>query len=61
MSSNEEFPLKNKQAAIDIKGVHTEILLTSFADRIFVVVTQYGKIGSLVNIVFFFTCIYGYM
>lgn len=49
MSSNEEFPLKNKQAAVDIKGVHTEILLTGFADKIFVVITQYGKIGSLVK------------
>lgn len=49
MSSNEEFPLKNKQTAIDIKGVHTEILLTGFSDRIFVVITQYGKIGSLVK------------
>lgn len=49
MSDNEEFPLKNKQAAITINGVHTEILLTGFADKIFVVITQYGKIGSLVS------------
>ncbi|GAA5812745.1 hypothetical protein MFLAVUS_006203 [Mucor flavus] len=49
MSSNEEFPLKNNQAAVDIKGVHTEILLTGFADKIFVVITQYGKIGSLIQ------------
>lgn len=49
MSNNEEFPLKNKQAAITVNGVHTEILLTGFADKIFVVITQYGKIGSLVS------------
>lgn len=48
MSSNEEFPLQNKQAAITINGVHTEIFLTGYADKIFVVITQYGKIGSLV-------------
>jgi proteasome assembly chaperone 3 len=53
MSTNEEFPLQNKQAAIAIDGVHTEILLTGFADKIFVVITQYGKIGSLVITVFF--------
>lgn len=48
MSNNEEFPLQNKQSAITVNGVHTEILLTGFADKIFVVITQYGKIGSLV-------------
>lgn len=49
MSNNEEFPLQNKQAAISVNGVHTEILLTGFADKIFIVITQYGKIGSLVS------------
>jgi proteasome assembly chaperone 3 len=48
MSNNEEFPLQNKQTAITVNGIHTEILLTGFADKIFVVITQYGKIGSLV-------------
>lgn len=48
MSTSEKFPLQNKQAAITIDGIHTEILLTGFADKIFVVITQYGKIGSLV-------------
>ncbi|KAF1798930.1 hypothetical protein V8B55DRAFT_1521050 [Mucor lusitanicus] len=49
MSNNQEFPLQNKQAAITINGVHTEILLTGYADKIFVVITQYGKIGSLIQ------------
>ncbi|KAG2196613.1 hypothetical protein INT46_011856 [Mucor plumbeus] len=49
MSNNEEFPLQNKQTAITVNGVHTEILLTGFADKIFVVITQYGKIGSLIQ------------
>ncbi|GAN00824.1 conserved hypothetical protein [Mucor ambiguus] len=49
MSNNQEFPLQNKQAAITINGAHTEILLTGYADKIFVVITQYGKIGSLIQ------------
>lgn len=49
MSNNEEFPLTNKQAAVLINGTHTEIFITGFTDRIFIVITQYGKIGSLVN------------
>jgi proteasome assembly chaperone 3 len=52
MSTNEEFPIQNKQTAIIIDGTHTEILLTGFSDKIFVVITQYGKIGSLVIIMF---------
>ena len=51
MSNQEEFPITNKQAAITVNGVHTEVLLTNFADKIFIVITQYGKIGSLVNII----------
>ncbi|KAK4516680.1 uncharacterized protein ATC70_011658 [Mucor velutinosus] len=49
MSNNQEFPLQNKQAAITVNGVHTEILLTGYADKIFVIITQYGKIGSLIQ------------
>ncbi|KAI8393271.1 uncharacterized protein BYT42DRAFT_541566 [Radiomyces spectabilis] len=44
-----EFPLKNRQAACTIDGVHTEILLTGFQDKIFAVITQYGRIGSLIH------------
>ncbi|OBZ91606.1 Proteasome assembly chaperone 3 [Choanephora cucurbitarum] len=50
--SSQDFPLQNKQTAIEIDGVHTEILLTSFADKIFIVITQYGKIGSLIQTTF---------
>lgn len=46
---NNEFPVKNKQIAINIDGIKTEILLQGFSDKIFIVVTQYGKIGSLVK------------
>ncbi|KAG1372497.1 hypothetical protein G6F61_011005 [Rhizopus arrhizus] len=46
---NNEFPVKNKQIAINIDGIKTEISLQSFSDKIFIVVTQYGKIGSLIH------------
>ncbi|KAI7874523.1 hypothetical protein K492DRAFT_211535 [Lichtheimia hyalospora FSU 10163] len=52
MASTDEqvqFPLTNKQAACDIDGVHTEVLVTGFADKIFIVVTQFGRIGSLIR------------
>lgn len=44
------FPIENKQAACAIDGNHTEVLVSGFADKIFIVITQYGRIGSLVMI-----------
>ncbi|KAM0746615.1 hypothetical protein T439DRAFT_329721 [Meredithblackwellia eburnea MCA 4105] len=38
------------QRARQIHGVHTEVLVQSFADRVFVVVTQLGRIGSLIQV-----------
>lgn len=51
MDSNEQsdFPLKTRQTARLLNGIHTEVLVTGFRDKIFVIVTQYGKIGSLVR------------
>ena len=37
------------QAAYKIDGVATDIVLTRYADKIFVVVTQFKKMGSLVG------------
>lgn len=48
-STNDKFPVKNKQAAKVIQGHHTEVLVSGYADRIFIVVTQYGRVGSLVS------------
>jgi len=42
------FPLINRQAARTIQGRHTEVLVSSFADKILIVISQYGKVGSLV-------------
>ncbi|KAI8348263.1 hypothetical protein BD560DRAFT_239078 [Blakeslea trispora] len=50
--SIQEFPIQNKQTAIELDGIHTEIMLTSFADKIFIVITQFGKIGSLIQTTF---------
>ncbi|KAG1436709.1 hypothetical protein G6F56_013440 [Rhizopus delemar] len=47
--NTDEFPIKNKQVAIDINGIKTEVMIQGFADKIFVIVTQYGKIGSLIH------------
>ncbi|KAF7730396.1 hypothetical protein EC973_002202 [Apophysomyces ossiformis] len=49
MSESTPFPIQNRQAGLTIDGHHTEIFISGFADRIFVVVTQYGKIGSLLQ------------
>ncbi|KAI9281744.1 hypothetical protein BC943DRAFT_362850 [Umbelopsis sp. AD052] len=51
-SKNEKFPVTNKQAARIVQGLHTEVLVSGFKDKIFVVVTQYGRIGSLINTTF---------
>jgi hypothetical protein len=48
-STSEKFPVKNKQAARTVQGMHTEVLVSSYADKIFIVVSQYGRIGSLVR------------
>lgn len=37
-----------RQRARLLNGIHTEVLLQSYADRILVVITQLGRIGSLV-------------
>ncbi|CAG8457256.1 1033_t:CDS:2 [Ambispora leptoticha] len=48
-SSSITFPIKTNQTARIINDVHTEVLVTGFNDRIFVILTQYGKVGSLLR------------
>ncbi|CAG8440063.1 350_t:CDS:2 [Funneliformis caledonium] len=52
MASSEQpvFPLKTRQTARLLNGTHTEVLVTGFRDKILVIVTQYGRIGSLVYV-----------
>ncbi|KAI8089932.1 uncharacterized protein BX664DRAFT_334258 [Halteromyces radiatus] len=47
--TDQEFPVINKRAAVVINDTHTEVLVTGFSDKIFIVVTQYGRIGSLIQ------------
>ncbi|KAF9362942.1 hypothetical protein BGX34_005220 [Mortierella sp. NVP85] len=47
--SHTPFPLINKQAARTIQGRHTEVLVSSFTDKILIVVSQYGKVGSVIH------------
>ena len=38
-----------RQAAARINGVHTEVVVSGFADRVVVVVSQLGKPGTLLS------------
>eukprot|EP00058_Branchiostoma_floridae_P012676 XP_002598164.1 hypothetical protein BRAFLDRAFT_123313 [Branchiostoma floridae] len=42
---------RTKQGAAVVNGVHTDVVCTGFGDSIFVVVTQYQKLGTLVQVV----------
>ncbi|CAL8303094.1 unnamed protein product [Merluccius merluccius] len=40
--------IKSRQTEKEINGIRTQVVCTEFSDHIFVVLTQYGKIGTLV-------------
>ncbi|KAM8824411.1 proteasome assembly chaperone 3 [Synchiropus splendidus] len=42
--------IRSKQAVKEINGVSTQFVCTEFSNYIFVVLTQYGKIGTLISI-----------
>ncbi|KAL4077094.1 hypothetical protein V8B97DRAFT_1939591, partial [Scleroderma yunnanense] len=42
--------LNFSQTSVDIDGVQTDILVQPFADRIFVLITQVGKVGNLIQV-----------
>ncbi|XP_063041541.1 proteasome assembly chaperone 3 [Engraulis encrasicolus] len=42
--------IKTKQAEKSINGISTQAVCSEFSNYIFVVLTQYGKIGTLVSI-----------
>ncbi|KAG1772773.1 hypothetical protein EDD22DRAFT_860008 [Suillus occidentalis] len=35
--------------SVELEGVHTDIMIQGFADRILVLVTQMGKVGNLIQ------------
>jgi proteasome assembly chaperone 3 len=43
------FPVPTKQFAAEVQGVHTEFVLQGFDNRVLVVVTQLGKVGTVLQ------------
>ena len=44
------YPVKTKQAAGFVEGVHTEVSSTYFSDKILVTVTQNGRLAQWVRL-----------
>lgn len=42
--------IKSKQAQKEVNGILTDVVCTEFSNYIFVVLTQYGKIGTLISV-----------
>lgn len=42
--------IKSRQKVNEVNGILTQVVCTEFNNYIFVVLTQYGKIGTLVSI-----------
>ncbi|CAJ1076098.1 proteasome assembly chaperone 3 [Xyrichtys novacula] len=49
MSSPEPI-IRSKQTETEVNGVSTQVICTEFSNYIFIVLTQYGKIGTLVSV-----------
>lgn len=45
-----ESVIRSKQAQREVNGIPTEVVCTEFSNYIFVVLTQYGKIGTLISV-----------
>lgn len=45
--NTKDLPTSTRQAAVSISGIHTEILVQRFTDRILILVTQLNKVGVL--------------
>ncbi|KAL3684766.1 hypothetical protein R1sor_002788 [Riccia sorocarpa] len=43
------FPVKTKRVTADIQGIPTELVLSGYDDSILVLVTQIGKMGTLLH------------
>lgn len=42
--------IKSRQKVKEVNGIQTQVVCTEFNNYIFVVLTQFGKIGTLVSI-----------
>lgn len=49
----EKFPIQTRQIAVNINNHPTDIIITTFSDYIFFVISQTEKLGSLVFSLFF--------
>lgn len=47
---NSQALIKSKQAEKTINGISTQVVCSEFSNYVFVVLTQYGKIGTLISI-----------
>jgi len=45
----DKFPIESKSITAIIQEIKTEIILTRFGDRIFIIITQLGKIGTVIE------------
>ncbi|CAG0886264.1 unnamed protein product [Darwinula stevensoni] len=50
LASTECFPVKSATACEIVEGKATDVLVSDFGDRLFVVVTQFQKIGTLIEV-----------
>ncbi|XP_058509684.1 proteasome assembly chaperone 3 [Solea solea] len=48
--SSPEPVVRSRQTQRDVNGVSTQVVCTEFSNYIFVVLTQYGKIGTLISV-----------
>ncbi|CAK6972440.1 proteasome assembly chaperone 3 [Scomber scombrus] len=49
MSSAEPI-IRSRQTTKEVNGISTQVVCTEFSNYIFIVITQYGKIGTLISI-----------
>ncbi|XP_059204271.1 proteasome assembly chaperone 3 [Centropristis striata] len=49
MSSTEPV-IKSKQTEKEVNGISTQVICTQFSNYILVVLTQYGKMGTLISV-----------
>uniref|UniRef100_A0A8C5ENH6 Proteasome assembly chaperone 3 n=1 Tax=Gouania willdenowi TaxID=441366 RepID=A0A8C5ENH6_GOUWI len=43
--------IKSRQVQKHVNGISTEVVCTEFSNYIFIVLTQYGKIGTLISVI----------
>ncbi|XP_074612418.1 proteasome assembly chaperone 3-like [Acropora palmata] len=44
------FSVRTRQAAFLMDGIHTEVFCSCYQDRIFVIVSQFEKMGNLISV-----------